>query len=599
MRRLLRILASAAAVVALAMLGWRAYHGFDDAASSETGLTLWTAGATTRPTAGGTHAALPGATTAPPDAVRVVDATHLRRTFPHLQRLRMEGDGLEAGEAQVLRGIAVTWQRPTSPGPRLPDLIDISAPRRLTVGERLPVQGRLRLPPGGGAVTVSLEGPDGVKQALDVRAAADGHAVFALTSATPAIAPGAFEWQLRVGPQGKPLVLGVWVTRPDRPRVLILQASPTVEAGRLQRWLAESGAPVSLRTRVSAEHMRFTTANGAPSDFARLDAATLGQLDVVVAGEPALMELSADERDALDTAMTEQGLGLLVIGPSAAGSVDAQFSPWIVRPDMRTEGGDSMRLARLRLPDGRELPEPIPVPPLDLASPPPGRWLVRDPQDRTYGAAVSRGRGWVARTLVMDTWRWLQGGHPETYATYWSALLSAVARPAAPAGGWSFESGSRPVFPGEPIRLAWISAADSPLPAADVNPPGGSVGAPVPLTLARDPRDPARAEAVYYPALPGWHDVAARPNGSTLAFYVHASAALPGLRTERRRDATALLAGTGAGGPTIPPNSDLARFPPLLVTAAWFALFVASASALWWEQRGAGAQTVGAGLPRD
>jgi hypothetical protein len=577
MRRLIRIVSTATALVALAMLGWRMYHGFDDAAPSATELTLWTAGATTRPIGDGTHAALPGAATAPSDAVRVVDATHLRRTFPHLQRLQIEGDGLAAGEAGALHGIAVTWKRPTSPGPGLPELIDVSAPRRLTVGERLPVQGRLRLPPGGGAVTVSLEGPDGLKQAIDLRAAADGHAVFALTSATPAIAPGAFEWRLRIGPQGEPLVLGVWV--------LILQASPTVEAGRLQRWLAESGAPVSLRTRVSAEHMRFTTANDAPTDFTRLDAATLGQLDVVVAGEPALMELGADERDALDTAIADHGLGLLVLGGGATSRPDPLFAPWVMRSETPAASVDGTRLARLRLPDGRELAEPIPVPPLELASPPPGRWLVRDPQDRTYGAAVSRGRGWVACTLVMDTWRWLQGGHPEIYATYWSALLSAVARPAAPAGGWSFESGSRPVFPGELIRLAWVSAADLPLPAADVSPPVDSAGTPVQLTLARDPRDPGRAEAVYYPALPGWHEVAVRPTGPTFAFHVQSSTALPGVQIERRRDATGRLAAAVASGTTHPPTPDSAGFPPLLVSAAWFALFVASASALWWEQR--------------
>ncbi len=602
MRRLIRILATATAVVALAMLGWRAYQGFDDADSSATELTLWTAGATTAATSGGTHAALPGATTAPPDAVRVVDAAHLRRTFPALQRIQVKDDGLAAGDARALRGLAITWQRPTSPAPAGPELIDVAAPRRLTVGERLTVQGRLRLPPAAGAFTISLEGPDGVKQAIDLRAAADGHALFALTSATPAIAPGAFEWRLRVAPQGEPLVLGVWVTRPDRPRVLILQASPTVEAGRLQRWLAETGGAVSLRTRVSAEHMRFTTANGAPSDFARLDAATLRQLDIVVAGEPALVELGADERDALETAIAEHGLGLLVLGGEATSQPDPRFSPWVVRSETPAAAGDGARLARLRLSDGREFAEPIPVPPLELASPPPGRWLVRDPQDRTYGATVARGRGWIARTLVTDTWRWLQGGHPEMYASYWSGLLSAISRPAATTGRWSFEAGSRPVFPGEPVRLAWIGAPEAPLPVAEVNPPAGSPATPVPLSLARDRRDPARAEAIYFPASPGWHEVAVRPVGPTFAFHVHSPTALPGVRTERRRNATALLAGAGAGGPINPTpagSGGSAGVPPLVVSAAWFALFVASASALWWEQRGAGARTVGAGLPRD
>lgn len=586
MRRLLRLVASAGALTALAMLGWRAYHGIDDATSSTAELTLWTAGAPSPATAPpGAHAALPEATHAPRGALRVVDAAHLRRLFPALQRIRLAGDGVTAADAASLRGLAVTWERPPPPAPDTPELVHVSVPRRLTVGERPVVQGRLRLPAAAGAVTVSLEGPDGVKATLDLRASGDGHAGFALTGATPAVAPGAFEWRLRVGSQAEPLVLGIWVTPPDRPRVLILQASPTVEAGRLQRWLAESGGAVSLRTRVSADHLRFTTANGAPGDFTRLDAVTLGQFDLVVAGEPALLELGTNERDALEAAVADLGLGLLVIGGSAAGPTDPRFSPWVVRAEPAGGAGDGTRLARLRLPDGREFAEPIPVPPFELTPPPSGRWLVRDPQDRTYGAAIARGRGWIARTLVADTWRWLQGGQPESYASYWSGLLSAIARPVTATGRWSFESGSRPVFAGEPVTLAWIGAPDSPLPVAEVSASAGAGSTPVPLTLARDRRDPARAEAKYFPAVAGWHEVAVRPVGPTLAFHIQSTAALPGLHAEYRHDATGRLVETFASGASDRGPPDAAAFPPLLVSAAWFALFVASASALWWEQR--------------
>ena len=98
-----------------------------------------------------------------------------------------------------------------------------------------------------------------------------------------------------------------------------------------------------------------------------------------------------------------------------------------------------------------------------------GRWLVRDSRARTLAAALPFGRGRVARSLVADTWRWLQGGHPDDFARYWSTVLSAVARPATTARGqWNLEDDSGAIFAGEPVRISWRSEADAALPGAEV-----------------------------------------------------------------------------------------------------------------------------------
>lgn len=583
MIRALRRIADAAVLASLAMLGWQAYQPIHDTPSRVREITLWTEGAGDGVKPRGLEAALPDATNAPAGAVPAPDTAYLRRTFPMLERVWIEGDGVDATSAAALRGRGVVWRRPAV-RETVPRLIHVAADRILAPGDRLIVQGHIAGLPSNGTIAVSLEGPDGGKETTTLRASPAGDAVFSLTSGQAAIVPGAFEWKLHLGPAGEPLMLGAWVTSPDLPRVLILQATPTVEGGRLQRWLSGTGAAVTMRTRVSAEHHRFVSANGSPGEFPRLDSSVLAAFDAVVAFKRALPELAPDERGALAAAIEGMGLGLLVVAGIEAGATDSEFSPWEPRPDNRDEAEKDPRLDRLRLPDGRELAEPVLVPPAGLETAAPGRWLVHDARGGILGAAAPRGRGRQARTLITDTWRWLQGGHPETYAAYWSVLLSNVARPTMPAGGaWRLEAGTAPLFPGEPVRLAWIGAPDHPLPVATVRGPPETAGGPAPLILTRDPRDPNRAMAVYFPTQPGWHEVQAHSSGATLAFHVQPAGALPGVRAARRHAATAALEADKSE--SAEPPTGAAPPVPEPASGASFALLLAGLCVWWWERR--------------
>jgi hypothetical protein len=583
--RRVRFVASAVAVLSLAMLGWNTLQPLPEYSSPVTDITLWTAGAGAAEPDAGLHAALADAPTVPTDAIRVADVAGLRRAFPALQRLAIEGDGIDAADAASLQGVDVSWRRPRAIARNSFALVHVAAPRVLTVGERMLVQGRVRGGRDGDELTLSLEGPDGAKNSSVVKAAPDGDASFTITSESAAIAPGAFEWKLRLGAKGEPLVLGAVVTLPERPRVLILQSSPTVEGGRLHRWLAENGTPVMLRTRVSTEHMRFTSANDAANEIARLDATALARIDIVIAREPALTELEGNERASLEAAVRDAGLGLLIIGEGDPGPPGSFFSPWQLRPDDRTDDREANRVARLRLRDGSELAQPGTVLPVEFVAPANARWLVRDPQERTLAAAFPRGNGWVARSLVTDTWKWLQGGHPEIFASFWSHLLSSVARRATGEGRWILEHDSGPIFADHPLRLTWIGVPNAPLPLAEVRHATDRNVSPINLNLTRDVHDSARGVALLWPAQPGWHEVRILPDGAALAFHVHARESLAELRTERRRDAT-LRVSQGVETITRPTDRDAAAaHPRTFGIHVWFTVFLASASALWLGQR--------------
>lgn len=588
MSRALRVSAGALAMLSLAMLGWESFRSWADPTSPITDVTLWTTGASITARIAQSpevHVALSDASALPDNATRVPDVAYLRRAFPKLQRLTIEGDGIDETESAALRGIEVTWRRPATQSLPTPELVSVSAPRAIAAGQRMQVQGRIRGVRLGEPLTLILEGPDGSKRTTILQAPNEGDLAFQITGETAALAPGAFEWKLRLGPKGEPVVFGAVVTPPQHPRVLILQSSPTVEGSRLQRWLAESGTPVLTRTRVSADHFRFSSASGPTEEFGRLESAVLAKFDVVITHDPALVELSETETTALEASLRDTGLGLLVIGDSDGKSPGALFAPWKLQRIASADETDARRMSRIQLRDGTELGEPVSVLSAEFVGRHSTRWLARDPHDRILVAAFPHGRGWLARSLVTDTWRWPQGGHSELFATFWSSLLSAVARRATNDGQWTLDHDSGPIFDGEPLKLNWPCAPDAALFPAQIRFVGGTNVTPVAVKLIRDANEPTRAHTVFYPTRPGWHEVSILPNGPPFAFFVQSKAALPEFRAERRRDATARLAARASESPHRLESMDVRSSLPSLSNWVWLTLFVGSVSALWWRQR--------------
>ena len=181
------------------------------------------------------------------------------------------------------------------------------------------------------------------------------------------------------------------------------------------------------------------------------------------------------------------------------------------------------------------------------------RWLARDPQGRTLAAAVPRGAGWVARSLVGETWRWVQGGHAALFATFWSNTLTALAPPRA-ADGWQVEHESEPRFVDEPVRLR--SGA---------------------------------AKLVHRPTQAGWNEIPIPGTTSRVALHVQPAGALAELRAEQRRSITARAVGAA---PASAPVAELLNDAPARAEYFAFVAFLIGAAVLWIEQRRAGVARV-------
>lgn len=602
-----RVLAALLATLALAALGLRpAWPGESGPPPAPETAALWTASNAIETTVrvprdvpAARVFSLADVKDKPAGAVTIPDVAFLRREFPHVSALHIFGDGLNAFDADTLRGLRVILH-PVRSKPDAPGFAFVRLPGELTLGEPVVVQGRVA---GIARVTspaIALIGPDGAASSVPLKPLEDGSASFTVT-APAAAAVGRFVWNLemRSGDPGAALAserFGLSVVTPILPRVLILESSPRFDTGRLKRWLGERGTRIATRTQISRDRFRIAALNGAREDIEVLDAAAFEAFDLVLADGRTIAELGEVERAALSLAVGEHGLGLLTIADEvmlpatkAATEVakdDEALAPWkLTRDAGSTEAED--RLARPQWP-GADLMtrEPLPIPPFEIVRQNGQRPLVRDGQGRPLVVATARGRGQIALTLVRETWRWPQADESSAFAGFWSYLMRELARrDAEPAGHWDVASdGGGPLFVNQPVTLRWTGSPDrAPMPA-QVTWAGAAEIARLPLT--QDAVESTRWQSTYWPRQAGWHRVSSPNGGRTLDFHVSDSGAWSSVRAARRLAATGRMASISAAALDRPQRSAPAGVSPNEPARGWFfALLFACLTYLWLEAR--------------
>ncbi|MBK7923382.1 MAG: hypothetical protein IPJ95_07065 [Gemmatimonadetes bacterium] len=376
------------------------------------------------------------------------------------------------------------------PAPDAAQALAFDAPDAVTLGEPVVVRGTLEITGAAPAVVV-LADPLGPVDSATVTATAPS---FRLTAHPRAV--GGVVYGLAVHGAGLSLVesLGVAVTPPRPPALLILDGSPSFETAYLKRWLAARGARLALRTTLTRDRDRVERVNEPGTGPLPLTPATLGRYDAVLADAAALAALSSAERHALQAAVEEEGLGLLLTGGVPDAGVLRLFA------GVAVVGEDSVE-RRVARPAWDGMPRRSRVG-IELAAGAVARRagvvpLIHDDAGRTLAARRQAGAGTVALTQVRAPSRWRLEGEDDLFAAYWSLLIGAVARDT------STQVRLEGAAPRADHRLE-ITLLGTSRPAAAVRGPDGTRE---PLALAQDPFDPRLWHGSTWPREAGWHTV--------------------------------------------------------------------------------------------
>jgi hypothetical protein len=176
------------------------------------------------------------------------------------------------------------------------------------------------------------------------------------------------------------------------------------------------------------------------------------------------------------------------------------------------------------------------------------------------------GGGRVALTLLRTPSRWLLEGEPDQYASYWYAMIRAVARDTTTR---VFIGAEGPLRPDHPVLLSLDTRGT---PVISVTSPEGKSEA---VALALDPFDPDRWSGRYWPRTTGWHRLELA-GSRAIPFRVARNTEWVGLEASARLTATV---------PRIKPAESSGDRVREWLTPLAFLLLLGALACLWTESR--------------
>ncbi|SDB28377.1 hypothetical protein SAMN03097699_0502 [Flavobacteriaceae bacterium MAR_2010_188] len=210
-------------------------------------------------------------------------------------------------------------------------------------------------------------------------------------------------------------------------QVLILNAFPTFETKYLKNFLAEKGNKVVSRIQLTKGLYKFEYFNLAKVPISRLAAENLNPFDLVVMDYQSLSYLSSAEKNALEQAIKEQGLGLFIQPSSATFSSNNPLIDFNFKNDYksRTETDERTELAYSKFPyrfGKSNLSQPLHIFGTDTIS--------------TYKIL---GSGRIATTVLDKTYELILKGNEDDYQLLWTDILNEISKRTEIFSEWEVE----------------------------------------------------------------------------------------------------------------------------------------------------------------
>ncbi len=353
------------------------------------------------------------------------------------------------------------------------------------------------------------------------------------------------------------------IAGPSPRKILILNTFPTFETRRLKEFLTASGASVLIRSQLTRGAYKFEYINREAKPVYRLNAQSLEGFQLVICDTGSLLNLSASSRAALQDAIQNRGLALLVQPDAGYFSRKNTFGHLtFVRDNQEsfTHTAQDEVVQKYPYRPALQFPEE----------------RITTREGELLGVYRPYGLGRILGSVLRDTYQLPLQGNQASYNALWTALLNAALPPAEQGLQWKAQT----ELPRKdaPFRFQVRTTSDSTRVLDDT----GQV-----IPLMQDFHLPYLWEGTDYPLAPGWNRLSAAESGEantegdpeSFDFYTF------GEDDWQAREASARLAANRREF-----NGQLANQEPVMEVAAisplWgFMLFLLCMGWLWLEPR--------------
>lgn len=441
------------------------------------------------------------------------------RQIPYVENMPMDdildsisslfivGNGIRTFDFWQLQGIPTTYLDTDEP----PGLVQLKYDQETRVGNHWTVLGRYNT--NGEKRNLVLADPGG--NPLDsVWVDTIGQAYFEVSSDLNV--SGRYLYHLIEKDSSGTLIsdnpLPVLVKPKKELRLLMIQGFPTFDSKYLKNFLAEGGNELVVRNQLSRGNYKFEYFNTERSPFYSLTEKLLESMDVLLIDATSLVDLSKGSIRAVENAMKNNGLGVLILPDDDFFKLPVRLSNFEFLKETTSE---------ITLDEWAGLSfEKYPFTFENSL----GLQAVHQSDDRIISAYKRKGRGRMGSTVVSNSYQLVLNGNTGAYRRFWAQMLTAIAKRSDPILEW------------EPTN--WLTYQDEPftfvLRTSGENPQVFGENGRIALAQHMDIKE--RYEGTTYPRASGWSSVSsARDSLTTLNFYVMDNSQWKSLRTFETR----------------------------------------------------------------
>ncbi|ALI99173.1 hypothetical protein [Rufibacter tibetensis] len=454
-------------------------------------------------------------------AETITDLASFQQEHPAVKTLHVLGYGLPAEELSALSSLRVVPHLSELPA----GVMAASWPQEITVGETITVQGRFH----GSTVQnvkVLLQAAGLPRDSVEVKKGTDQSFSLKFNPKTA----GQFVYSLRWKDENDSVhqeELPVTVKTPRKLNVLLLSSAPSFEGKFLKNTLAEQGHRVAVRNQVSKGIYATEWVNQPTLNLNRLTPALLQKFDVVFLDDVTLQSLGAGEKQALQQAVRQQGLGILTSISQRPPKPINFFTEGV----FRTISEKQARSAALRWPKQASANAVLSLS-NSILQPREGQQPLVWEQNpaQTQVLRYRKGMGQVGISLVPETFPLVMEGKEALYQQYWATVLTALAKPEEEVLAIAPHQNSAPFQLLQPVSFLASSSSVGEKTLATAS------GAAVDAYSYASPLLPSQQVFTLWPKTKGWYSLQEK-TGAKANFYVHSETAWHTKRLHLRQQA--------------------------------------------------------------
>lgn len=346
---------------------------------------------------------------------QIPDLAYFVKTHPEINKINIFGYGLNESELENLNGYHINFH----PSNKINGIISANWASRLKSTKQLLVQG-IYQNSSDNNVKLILKGFGNSIDSLTIKPNTSSN--FSFKSQPKQIGKAVFSLIALSGKDtlSKEPVPFIVNEQPEM-KVLILGSFPDFEYKFLKKWLVDNHYPLAYRSKISKDKYTTDFLNVSNTSISNISASALKAFDVLIIDENELSSISAGEKVAIQTALSN-GLGVIIriSNPKSSGIFSDKFSRF--ESPIQKDKGVNSKYEDVKL---NKLPVEQSI---FLTASDNNQILITEASGKILAASKLNGLGKLTATTLSTTYNWILAGKESDYAIYWSALLSKTAR---------------------------------------------------------------------------------------------------------------------------------------------------------------------------